>query len=207
MDTLEKDLRQEMGNVVNGIFVGSRYQEFERLLDKEKVERKRTLVALQERHAHQQKNLDQELRTTLTALRKKMASRLENAAGDDFATDEQAHDRRIIALLKTTKSMFHWEILPLQFVFFFSILVSLLMETGIMLSFATITVAIAPVLHAHHVDVLEKETCRVQTEGEEEKEAMRHESAIKRVRKAGERVINEAEAVYSQNRSFDSKIN
>lgn len=196
--TLDTLLLAEMDNVINGVFKGSRYQEFERRVEKEKRVRDNHLAQIRKQHELQQEDLDTSFNKALRSSQSKANKLQQSILKSDFATDEQAHDKRIVALLKTVESIFHWDILPLQFVFCFSILISFLMETGIMLSFATITVAIAPVLHAHHIDVLEKETCRIQTEGEVEKDAMRHGAAISKVRQAGERVVNEANSFYQK---------
>ncbi|RUM40516.1 MAG: hypothetical protein DSY80_10140 [Desulfocapsa sp.] len=120
------------------------------------------------------------------------------AITNDFTGNDQVHDRRIVALLIILKSIFNLDMQPLQFVFLFSILISLLMETGIMLSFATITMVIAPVLQARHIDALEKETLRVCTEGKAEQDDMRHKASMNRVRKSGIQTMDKANAAYNQ---------
>ena len=193
---LEALLLTEMNNVVNGIFKGSRYEEFERRLDKEKQARDSMIIEMQKRHEQQLTTLDKSNNTVLSDLQTRAAERRKNIRNDDFSNDERAHDKRIVALLKTVESISDWIVLPLQFVFFFSILISMLMEAGIMLSFATITVAIAPVLHARHVEELEKEACRVRAESTARQDKMRHNAAVNRVRKAGKRIVEVADTIY-----------
>jgi uncharacterized membrane protein YciS (DUF1049 family) len=191
INRLESLLLEEMNHVVNGIFKGRRYREFQEQLEKEKNSRHRNLSELRIQHRQQSEQLE----ISFTSQRKSImeqAKKLRNTVEtDDLTTDEQVHDKRIIALIKTMEAIFHWKILPLQFVFSFSILISMLMEAGIMLSFATITVAIAPVLHARHLSALEKETLRVRTRGASDQDAMRHEAAMDRVQSANERIMKD----------------
>ncbi len=194
---LEALLIKEMDNVVNGAFKGQRYLEFERRIDKEKAAAIGNLTELQQQHTTQLTMLTSSLDTALNDLRSKDSRLRAAVAQKDFTGVEQAHDKRVVALLNTIKSIFNLQILPLQFVFFYSILISLLMETGIMLSFATITVAIAPVLHARHMSALEQEACRVKTEGTAEKDMVYHHAAMDRVRKATRRVVNDLGTVFS----------
>jgi hypothetical protein len=92
------------------------------------------------------------------------------------------------------ESLWQQTLLPLQFVFFFSILISALLEAGIMLAFSTLTIAVVPVFMAHHQVAVEKETLKAHVNGEAERDDLLHGAAVNRVRRAGERVVREAEA-------------
>ena len=63
-----------------------------------------------------------------------------------------------------------------------------------MLAFSTLTIAVVPVFMAHHQVVVEKETLKAHVNGEAERDELLHGAAVNRVRRAGKRVINEAEA-------------
>jgi len=195
---LEELLRDEMDNVVNGVFKGPRYREISFRLEREKESLNRELAAARQRHAGALNHLDQQLDTELLNLTGRMRDLKNKAATADYADSDQANDPRIVALLNTIDAIFHRRWQPLQFVFYFSILISLLMEAGIMLAFATITMAIAPVLHARHVQELEKEATRVRMEGEVEQETIRHRTAMNRMRQTGAHIIKEAESVAAQ---------
>lgn len=192
INTLEGLLLNEMDNVVNGIFKGKRHDEFERQVDKEKDKRNKSLSLLQQRHREQLREISRAEAVQLDRLQQKGAGLRENLAGKDLDNIDIVHDKRIVALLKTIESIFDYSMFPLQFVFYFSILISLLMEIGIMLSFATITIALAPVLHTRHVEELEKEACRVRSESTITQDDIRHNAAVDRTRKAGERVTQAA---------------
>ena len=62
---------------------------------------------------------------------------------NDFAGDERVNDSRIVAFTKITASVLGVEMTPLQFVFLFAILISVLMELGIVLAFETVTLSIS----------------------------------------------------------------
>ncbi len=190
--TLETMLRREMDNVVNGVFRGPRYREIDRRLQGEKELLARELDTARQRHLRAANAMEARLDQELASLRAETARQRQQVLRADFATDPEVNDPRIVALLTTVDAIFHHRWQPLQFVFFFSILISLLMEAGIMLAFATITMAIAPVLHALHVKELEKETVRARAEGAVEQETIRHRAAMEQVRRAGDRIMEEA---------------
>ncbi len=193
IDRLERLLRGEMDNVVNGVFKGPRYRELELRLRQEEATQRRELETARQRQEDEITGLEERLDRELTALQDETDRRLRQVASADYADDEEVNDPRIVALLNTVDAIFHHRWQPLQFVFFFSILISLLMEAGIMLAFATITMAIAPVLHARHVEELEKEAARVRAEGAVEQETIRHRAAMEQVRRAGSAIMEQAE--------------
>lgn len=195
---LEALLLQEMDNTVRGIFKGPRYAEFERRLTREKESAERLLSALRKQHRTQLDRLDKQEAAALRAMQDKSAATLRKISEEEYTNYAPAQEQRIVSLLHVFRAVSGHTLQPLQFVFFFSILISILMETGIILAFATITVAIAPVLHACHVEELEKEACRVRTDSAASRDVIRHNAAMDRVRKAGKRMTGAAEALYSR---------
>ena len=190
INELTRMLRQEMDNVVNGVFKGPRYQEIERLLTMEKQDRQLALSRLQSRQATALLSLEQDEQQGLVQLQETFRARRQQLRENDFAGNDQVHDHRIVSLLNTFDSIFHRRCLPLQFVFFFSILISLLMETGIILAFATITMAIIPALHTHHYTGLETEELRVETSQNIRQEDLRGRAAMEKVRRRGNLAVN-----------------
>ena len=194
INDLETMLGNEMNNVINGTFRGPRYREIERRLNQARHDLQQELDAVRLRHDQAALALEKEQDRAIMAVQNRARQRQQQITMSDYMADRDVHDQRIVALLSTIDAIFHYRWQPLQFVFFFSILISLLMETGIMLAFATITMAIAPVLHARHVEELEKEAARVRAEGSIEQESIRHRTAMEKIRRAGAHIINKAEA-------------
>jgi hypothetical protein len=136
---LEALLLAEMDNVVGGVFKGPRYKELQQRLSDEKAAWQTALEKLQQRQALEMKQLASDFRH----LREKVISAADNKqrqiVSEDFSTDERVNDPYIVAFLKVTDSLFTATLEPLQFVFLFSLLMSFLMEAGIVLAFSTIT--------------------------------------------------------------------
>ncbi len=195
---LESLLLLEMDNVVNGVFKGPRYKELEKRLAKEKNTRQRVMGKLHKRHMEE-----------LAKLNTFFASRFQKAVEEarqqelkienkDYAADERANDRRIVAFLKVVEEVFNYSLLPLQFVFLFSLLLSSLMEAGIVLAFSTITVALAPVFKVHHQEAVEKEALLARIIGEAKRDNVRHVAAIKKIYNAGKQAVQKAEVHFNE---------
>ncbi len=197
MVKLEALLLAEMDNVVSGVFRGPRYEEFERRLSEEKRACNSALEGLQQRQSSEIEQLeiryDEHCQTILSAAEKKRGQIIAN----DFANDERVNDSHIVAFLKVTESLFTMTLKPLEFVFVFSLLLSLLMEAGIVLAFSTITVSIAPVIKAQYATVLEEEVLMTRVDGEVKRDEMRHRAAMERIRKAGTQTVKQAKAAFS----------
>lgn len=193
---LETDLKAEMDNVVNGTFKGPRYEEIEAQLALAIQARDGRLEKLSEIHRQQKALLDNELSAEETAgrhrLRTELEAQREQLMARDYADDERANDTRIVAFLKVTESVFDVTVLPLQFVFAFSILLSLLMEIGILLAFETVTVAMMPAVKAQHEEALRNELLDAQLRGEMQRDTAEHEAAVTRIRRTGDRVMEKA---------------
>lgn len=193
---LETDLKAEMNNVVNGTFKGPRYEEIEAQLNVAIQVRDSRLEKLSAIHRQQEVLLDTELSAEessgRTRLRQDLEAQREQLMTKDYADDERANDTRIVAFLKVSESVFDVEVLPLQFVFAFSILLSLLMEIGILLAFETVTVAIMPAVRAQHEETLRNELLDAQLRGEMQRDTAEHEAAVSRIRRTGDRVMEKA---------------
>ncbi len=193
---LESMMVAEMDNVVNGVFKGDRYNEFQRRLSEAVQSRDKLIADLQQQQRDELAAFNASNDSLLLSFQDDKVKVINDVINDDFSSNEAAQDKRVVALLKTLKSMVNLTILPLQFVFIFSILISLLMEIGIMLSFSTITVAIAPLLRAWHMEELEKESYRVRAESDAQKEQIKHKAAMDQIKKRGSQVVDKAKAVY-----------
>jgi uncharacterized membrane protein YciS (DUF1049 family) len=192
IEQLEALLFKEMNNVVGGVFRGPRYEEFERQLRREKTTRDTAMDKLRRLQLDEMSRLEDGHTLSRKQVLMKAEKKRQQLVADDFADDERVNDPYIVAFLKVTHSILHATLQPLQFVFLFSLLLSMLMEAGIILAFSTITVAMAPVLKAQHEEALEKETLKVRVGGEAERDEMRHDAAMDKITKAGRRTVEKA---------------
>ncbi len=199
---LESLLLAEMDNVVSGVFKGPRYVEFERRLSHEKQACNAAVKQLQQRQSNEMAQLEtwysQQQQTLVSTADKKRAQILV----DNFTNDERVNDPHITAFLKVTASLFDVTFNPLEFVFVFSLMLSFLMEIGIVLAFSTITVAIAPVLKAQHETALEEEVLMTRVGGEAKHDEVMHQAAMEKIKKAGIRTVNKAKSVLSSTQEF-----
>ena len=202
---LEADLKQEMDNVVNGTFIGARYKELERLISNTKARYVLEGEKLAARQHKERKSFSQVEQTkfddAFTAVREKFDSARQQLQKHDYVGDERVSDPRINAFLKTFASIFDWEIQPLQLVFAFSLLISLLMEIGIFIAFDTATLALMPILKVHHEERLETETLKSKMSSEIERDETLHDSELHKVRQRADRTMHEAESMLHRFRS------
>jgi len=204
IEKLESLLLLEMDNVVNGVFKGPRYRELERRLAKEKNNRQRVLENLHKRHIEELAKLntlfDSKFQKTIEEARQQEL-KIEKK---DYTADERANDPRIIAFLKVIEEVFNYSLLPLQFVFFFSFLLSGLMEAGIILAFSTITIALAPVFQVYHQEAVEKEALLARVSGEVNRDNVKYMAKINKIYNAGKQVVQKAEAYF--NKRYEEEI-
>lgn len=196
ISTLQHALKAEMNNVVNGTFKGPRYAELETRLNRV-TQRADTVLA---RLVRNNKNAYiKEQQKLLKEFDNKRES-IFNAADDiqnkihhsDFANDERANDTRIVSFLKVLESVFGIAILPLQFVFIFSLLISSLMEIGILLAFNTITLSILPALKASHEADLSRDILHTDIEKQAREDELKHEEALNKIRNTADNVMEKA---------------
>ncbi|PID64636.1 MAG: hypothetical protein CR963_00030 [Gammaproteobacteria bacterium] len=192
---LESLLLAEMDNVVSGVFKGPRYVEFERRLLHEKQACNAAVKQLQQ----QQSSEIEQLETRYSRQQQALLSTADKKRGqiltDNFTNDERVNDPHITAFLKVTASLFDVTLKPMEFVFVFSLMLSFLMEMGIVLAFSTITVSIVPVLKAQHETALEEEVLMTRVGGEAKHDEVMHQAAMEKIRKAGIRTVNKAKSV------------
>ncbi|MCI5166076.1 MAG: hypothetical protein D3903_08250 [Candidatus Electrothrix sp. GM3_4] len=194
IEQLESLLLDEMNNTVRGAFRGPRYVELEQRLAKEKAGQQQALKEFDLGSASRAADMENAFREEQKKIEQETEQERQVVQERDYTTDKRANDPHIIAFLQVVESLWQQTLLPLQFVFFFSILISVLLEAGIMLAFSTLTIAVVPVFMAHHQVAVEKETLKAQVNGEAERDDLLHGAAVNRVRRAGERVVKEAEA-------------
>ena len=196
VQVLEVEKRMEMDNVINGIFKGARYTTFEQALIEAKSGQAHELSALSHRQISQLDALDmtlaQGLDVTHQARMKQFEDERQALVHKDYAEDERANDPRIVALLKLMESVFgvHWQ--PLQFVLVFSLLLSILMELGIVLAFDTITVAVLPGLLLARDAHQQSESIQATTVNNLYQDNRQHEASMNRARKAADDAVDKA---------------
>lgn len=194
---LQKALRKEMNNVINGTFKGPRYAEIQSRL---KTEKKHADKTLKELLRNNKQAFIAEQKSVLIEFQQKQEKAYEKAdinqaqiQTNDFANDERANDSRIVSFLKVLKSIFGLSIFPLQFVFIFSMLISLLMEIGILLAFNTITLSILPALQASHEADLNEDILKNKAKQEVKKDEIHHKQAMNKIRNTAENVMEKAD--------------
>ena len=191
---LEEWLHNEMNNVVGGVFKGPRYQEFEQQLNQHRNNGEQQLTRLAAMHDQQRLDLHNSLQTmqgnTLLQLEKAAQHKRDSVLTNDYATDERVNNGLIVAFLKVSESVFDLSVEPMQFVFAFSILLSGLMELGIVLAFDTVTVAILPRLSRKQIADLEDDALHKELDEFADKELKHHVSAVSRVKKASDHVMD-----------------
>lgn len=196
---LEALLLEEMDNVVGGVFRGPRYVEFERQLAVARDSRRAEMEKLLERQSGEISQMVAAYNLAMRQTRAAGDKKLGQLKSHDFARDERVNDPHIVAFLKVSQSLFDASLEPLQFVFLFSLLLSTLLEAGIMLAFSTITVSMSPVLRAQHEETLEKETLKAKVSGEAERDEVRHDAAMGKINRAGRQTVEKAEAHFFSN--------
>ncbi len=201
---LEKWLHNEMNNVVNGFFQGPRYQAFEQQLFTQQAKNQQHLNTLAKRHESERSSLQASQDHNLLKLKQLAEQQRQAVLDNDYATDERVNNNLIVAFLQVSETVFNLTVHPMQFVFLFSILLSLLMELGIILAFDTITVAVIPALKAQHKAEVSKESLHAELDGLSDCDDINHQAAINRIKKAGNRVKDKARQ-YSDSNSLDEE--
>jgi hypothetical protein len=195
---LEALLRAEMDNTVGGVFKGPRYREIESRLAAAQSALDTALTALSERHrreaAELAANLDRQYRQARTALIAKAEAERRALRASGFDDDERTHHPRVVVFMRMAETVLGLHIGAPQFVFLFSLFLSLLMELGILLAFDTVTLAVIPALAAQHREEVMSEALMAEVSGQATRDGIRHRGAMNRVRKGAERVVERAHA-------------
>lgn len=196
LSILERQRKTERDNVVNGTYKGPRYAE---ILTRQKQLRRLADKTLKKMLARHKQAYFTEQRLILKESLNKREKAFEQSDNNqdkiqisDFANDERANDTRIVSFLKVVESVFNIHVLPLQFVFIFSLLISMLMEIGILLAFNTITLSILPALKASHDADLSRELLYTEIKKESKEDEIRHKEAINKIRNTADNVMDKA---------------
>lgn len=192
VDEMETLLRAEMDNVVGGVFKGPRYKEIQERLMQARAARDTALSSLsirQAREAEEQSHrLTREYSETRQSLIAEADARRMAIRAATYDTDGRVNDPLVVALMRMSADVIHHQITPPQFVFIFSLFISLLMEIGILLAFDTVTLILIPALEARHQEQMMNEALQAEITGE----TKRHRAAMERVRKGAERAFEQA---------------
>lgn len=193
---LERRLATEMDNQVGGEFKGPRYREIDAQLQRARVERERSLAVLMQRQTEESARLasalGREYRQARAARRAQAASERHALQRASFDDDERVHDPRVVAFLRLAESLLDLRLTAPQFVFGLSTFLSLLMELGILLAFETLVLTLGPALTVQQREAVMSEALLAEVAGTAERDAIRHDEAMERVRKGAERVVERA---------------
>lgn len=193
---LEALLRAEMDRVVGGVFKGPRYQELAGRLGAAQAARDAALSALSTRHRQEAADAapardDDQARAALLARAQAQQRAVREASYDG---DDRTHDPRVVTLIRLAAAVFDRQLTAPQFVFGFSLFLSLLVELGILLAFDTITLAVIPALTAQHREEVLRESLLAEVAGSADRDGIRHREAMERVRKGADRLVERAQA-------------
>lgn len=199
IDRLEQQLHAEMSNVVKGQFKGPRYRELERRLNRLQQEQETELQKQANQHEQTfvalQDMLDRKFAKKREQLEKKYQQAYNTLLHKRYDNDERVHASYIVSFLSVARAIIPFQIEPMQFVFAFSLMISLLMELGILVAFDNLTVVLLPALQNQHHQDLETEILRTQVAAKTRQEDIRHSSALDRIIAAAERTSENAASV------------
>jgi hypothetical protein len=192
--TLEKRLELEMTNIVNGEFRGKRYLELERLLAQQRQTHGnlvRRLVEQENMRFEQLNKNSQRHQQQLYAAAEQDSLRVSEGS---FDHDERVQQPHIVAFINTVEVL-GFRLAPLQFVLGFSVLLSLLVELGIVLAFDTLTVVVLPLLAAQHQEQLKTSIYQTSLNRNAERERADYAAEVSRVRQRADEIMQQAESM------------
>ena len=199
---LQVELTAEMNNVVNGVFKGQRYTEFERLLAQLESQWQSELERVTNQHFSEQERLNHRLndesmqaKNSVVALSK---NQQQGVLMNDFASDERVNDATIVSFLKVYEAVFDVTFEPLQFVFVFSLMLSLLMEIGIVLAFDTVTILLLPEFKRQQVQKATMDQFKADLKNQTLRDEIKHESMLDKVAKRADFTVKKAEQMVEQ---------
>jgi len=194
VDELETLLRAEMDNVVGGVFKGPRYTELQDRLTEARAARDTALSSLSAHQSREAAEQSSRLSREYTDLRRALIAEAEARSAAvraaTYDTDDRVNDPLVVALMRMSADVIDHQVTPPQFVFIFSLFISLLMEIGTLLAFDTVTLILIPVLEARHREQMINEALQAEICGK----AKRHRAAMERVHKNAERAFEQATA-------------
>ena len=190
---LEARLDEEMNNVVRGEFKGPRYREIERRLEAEKANMARAASERAARLEAAEKSAAREIDNERQRILEKARAQRRRIMTSEYGDDERAADPRIAAFISLSRGLFGVAPGAQGLVFAFAILISLLLELGIMLSFDTLTVTVAPALRAEHQHEIDKQIFGAKLATEAEKETARYQKFMEKLEKRARATVETAE--------------
>lgn len=200
--SLEQALKDEMNNVVGGVFQGPRYLEINKRLEQAYSQNLLDMTAIKARQFKDQQDLDQLLYRQKQALeaetQQQLVTRREAVLNNDYARDERVNHPMVVAFLKVTQSVFKWQLEPLQFVFTFSILTSVLTELGILLSFDTVTLSIHSLMVKQQTHEIDKEVLKADMQAKKASEDIKHEAHMDLIKKSAVRAMDKAKVYFEK---------
>lgn len=193
---LEAMLRAEMDNTIGGHFKGPRYREIEARLNTAMSTRDQALLALSSRHREEAREQTASLAEHYHQARADLRTAADRQRRDldqsGLDADERTHHPRVVVFMRMARTLFDWQVSAPQFVFMFSLFLSLLMELGIVLAFDTVTLAVIPALAAQHREQVMNETLMAEVAGSATRDDIRHGRAMRRARDAADRLMERA---------------
>lgn len=199
---LEQNLKDEMDNVVNGVFQGPRYQEINKLLDQAYARDLQETAELKSQQFREQQELNrilsQQKQSLENEIRQQAAADRQAILTSDFANDARVNHPMVQAFLKVAESVFEWRLKPLQFVCMFSVLTSVLIELGILLSFDTVTLSIHSLMVKQQTCEIDKEILKADVHARKTEDEIKHEADIDMIKKTAVRTADKAKVYWDE---------
>ena len=196
VERLSRQLDHEMNNVVKGEFIGKRYHALESRLAEAKQEAARLTAELAARYSRERTALQERVQKMMEQEEKQIDQqyqrRLHQIQQGSYANDQRVHHPMISALVNIFHEVLGWSPTPLQFVFFFSLLLSALMELGILQAFETATLSIHPLLRAQHRNELETAIKATELDSKQKQNEMETAAEIEQIERGFQQTVDAA---------------
>jgi hypothetical protein len=100
----------------------------------------------------------------------------------------------IIAAIQLTNTLFNWQPLAPQIISIFSILLSLMIELGILLSFEILTVSMQSLMQKQQAFELDKQVLMAQVHSQQQMDNVKHNADVALIRSAVDKTVSKAKA-------------
>ncbi len=100
------------------------------------------------------------------------------------------NNEMLINLVHTSQSLFNRHLKLFQVVFVFSIIISLLIELGMILSFETLTVSMQSLMHKQLAFELDKQVLKEKVRNQQQVETIKHDADIDLIKAGAERAMH-----------------
>lgn len=186
IQALEKQLNEEMDNVVNGIFAGPRYHAIEQRLEAAKAryraDEATQLQTLDEQDRQFRAGIEQRHHQQWQQALKDYEQRYQQMLYTDLDQDPRAQHPMVQKILEVLATVMPNPPTTVAFVMVFSLSLALLMEMGIYVAFDTLALAWGRVFAVAHAADVDMETRKIKTRQEQQAEAMEDEHLRHKVR-------------------------